>query len=72
MARRSKGLGGRREGAGRKPGPPELVRRNRVTFTVTDRELEQLQALAGERELPLGTLAHRIIARAMRWRGRRG
>lgn len=61
--------GGPRKGAGRKPGfgrDPSEVRSNRVTFTLTDRELTELQALAEKRELPVGTLAYEYVTKAMR------
>lgn len=53
---------------GRPAGPPEAVRRNRVTFTLTDAELAKLQALAEERELPVGTAAYEIVAKVLRRR----
>ena len=68
MAARKQGRGGPRKGAGRKPGPVETVRRNRVTFTLTNGELEALRALAEEQDLPLGTAAYRIVARTLRRR----
>jgi len=59
--------GGPRRGAGRKPEPNRGdVRSNRVTFTLTDRELAQLKALADKRELPVGTLAYEYVTRALR------
>ncbi len=59
--------GGPRRGAGRKPGTdPGEVRRNRVTFTLTDSELAQLRALADEREMPVGTLAYEYVTKALR------
>jgi len=59
--------GGPRRGAGRKPGTdPGEVRRNRVTFTLTDGELAQLRALADEREMPVGTLAYEYVTKALR------
>ena len=59
--------GGSRKGAGRKPGTdPGEVRRNRVAFTLTDRELAELKALADKRELPVGTLAYEYVTKAMR------
>ena len=53
---------------GRPAGPPESVRRNRVTFTLTDAELVKLQELAAEKDLPAGTVAYTIIAKALRRR----
>ena len=69
MAAMKKGSwGGPRKGAGRRPEPGHTVRRNRVTFTVTDAELRVLKAMADEKELPLGTLAYEIVARTIRRR----
>jgi hypothetical protein len=55
---------------GRPPGPPESVRRNRVATTLTDAELQALEKLAVNRGLPLGTLIHELLARALRARNR--
>jgi hypothetical protein len=60
--------GGPRRGAGRKPGPSEAVRNNRVTATFTDAELATLERLAEERGLPVGTLIHQIVMRSLRRR----
>ena len=69
MAAMKKGSwGGPRKGAGRRPGPAQSVRSNRVTFTVTDAELRVLKELADEKDMPLGTLAYEIIARTIRRR----
>ena len=53
---------------GRPPGPPELVRRNRVTLTVTDAELERLERLAAQKGVPLGTLLYNTVKQALRWK----
>ncbi len=58
--------GGRRRGAGRKPGPPEQVRRNPVRVMLTDAELRALEALAAERTVPLSTAAYDILARPLK------
>ncbi len=63
------GRGGRREGAGRKPGPRSKVRHNRVVILLTDAELKALQRRARQRKLPMGTLAYELVAKALR-RGR--
>ena len=53
---------GRPKGSG---GPPEKVRRNRVVITLTDAELAKLHRLADRKNLPLGTAAYEIVARAL-------
>lgn len=53
---------------GRPPGPPELVRRNRVTTTFTDAELEKLERLAAHQGVPVGTLLYNTVKRALRWK----
>lgn len=67
-ARKGVGWGGPRKGAGRKSTVPGEVRRNRVTFTLTDAELVKLQALAAEKDLPTGTAAYEIVAKVLRRR----
>jgi hypothetical protein len=57
--------GGPRRGAGRRPGPTDTVRRNRVTITLTDAELAKLHRLAEKKDLPLGTAAYEIVARVL-------
>lgn len=51
---------------GRPPGPPEQVRRNRVAVMLTDAELAQLERLAADQAVPLGTALHRLVSRALR------
>lgn len=46
---------------GRPPGPPEQVRRNRVTTTLTDAELRALERLAAERGVPAGTALYQLV-----------
>ncbi len=58
--------GGRRRGAGRKPGPPEQVRRNPVRVMLTDAELRALEALASVRAVPVATAAYDLLARALK------
>jgi hypothetical protein len=53
---------GRPKGTG---GPIEQVRRHRVVVMVNDGELEALEAVAEERELPMGTAAYQLLARAL-------
>lgn len=53
---------------GRPPGPPDRVRRNRITITVTDGDLEQLQRLSKERKVPVGTLIYEWVRRNLRRR----
>lgn len=52
-------------GAGRKSGPQEDVRRNRVAAMFTDAELAQLNALAKERGIPVGTVLYQLAKRAL-------
>ena len=65
MAERKRGPGGARAGAGRKPGPPELVRRNRVAMMLTDAELAELERRADRSGEPLGTTAYKIVAASL-------
>ena len=53
--------GGLREGAGRKPRPPELHRRNRLMLNLTDAEYDRLLAAAKGR--PPATFAREIVLR---------
>jgi len=58
----------RKKGAakvGRPAGPPEDVRRNRIVVMLTDGELAKLHRLAGEKDLPLGTVAYEFVARGL-------
>jgi len=50
---------------GRPPGPPEQVRRNRVTTTLTDAELRTLERMAVNRGLPAGTMLYELVKRAL-------
>lgn len=71
MAAKKGRWGGPRKGGGRRPGsgkPAEAVRRNRVTVTLTDADLEKLKALAAERDLPTGTAAYEIVSKVLRRR----
>jgi hypothetical protein len=54
---------GRPKGSG---GPPESVRRNRVTATFTDAELADLERMAAAREVPVGTLLYEFAKRALK------
>ena len=62
---RRKAKMGRPKGSG---GPPELVRRHRVTITLNTGELKKLQQLANKESLPLGTLAYRYVSQALKRR----
>ncbi len=64
--RKGPGPGGARAGAGRKPGPPEKVRRNRVVVMLTDAEHEQLEGHARRAKEPLGATAYKIVAAFLR------
>jgi len=68
VAKMKRKWGGPRKGAGRRPGPAESVRSNRVTFTLTDAELAKLRDIAAEEDLPVGTAAYAIVARVLRRR----
>ena len=59
------GRGGPRPGSGRPKGPEAEVRRNRVAIMLTDAELAKLHRLAERKDLPLGTAAYEIVARAL-------
>jgi len=50
---------------GRPPGPPEQVRRHRVTTTFTDDELATLERMAEERGLPVGTMLYEFVRRRL-------
>ena len=56
--------GGPRKGSGRKATPGE-VRRNRVVVMLTDAELAKLHRWAEQKDLPLGTVAYQVVARAL-------
>lgn len=64
--------GGPRKGAGRPPGkgpgPSPDARTQRVVVMLSPSELRKLQDLADEKDLPLGTAAYEIVARALRRR----
>ena len=45
--------------------PLEEARRNRVVIMLTDAELAKLHRLAERKDLPLGTAAYEIVARAL-------
>ena len=68
--KRSNGWGGARPGAGRPRGSGQgaspTARRNRVSLMLSDAELAKLERLADRRGLPLATLAHRLLAAALR------
>ncbi len=65
QSRRKRAKMGRPKGSG---GPPELVRRHRITITLNNGELKKLQHLAQNERLPLGTLAHRYVSQALKRR----
>jgi len=62
MPTRAKRIG-RPPGTG---GPPETIRRNRVVVMLTDGERATLNRLAILQDVPPGTLAHRLLAAALR------
>ena len=51
---------------GRPPGPPEKVRRNRITTFLTDAEFAKLERLADRDDVALSAAAYEILARALR------
>ena len=53
---------------GRPAGPPEDVRRNRVATTFTDGELRELERMADERRIPVGTLLYELVKPKIRRR----
>ena len=65
MSRRKRGPGGARPGAGRKPLPAEVARRNRVAVMLTDGELAELERRAKRSDEPLGTVAYKIVAASL-------
>lgn len=69
VARPKRGWGGARPGAGRPrgsgPGPSADARRNRVAIMLSDGELARLERIARRRKLPLATLAHALLRRAL-------
>lgn len=62
------GRGGPRPGSGRPRGPESEVRRNRVQLMLNDAEYAQLEAIAKERRLPIGTVAYEIVYRSLQRR----
>ena len=62
--------GGSRRGAGRPPGtgtgPSKHARINRVVVMVSNAEMKILQTYAKREDLPLGTAAYRIVAKALK------
>ena len=52
---------GRPKGSG---GPPEKVRRNRVTATFTDAELAILERLAASHGVPVGKMLYTLAKRS--------
>jgi len=61
MAMRKKGRGGAREGAGRKPLPPQQKQRNRIMVSFTDAELDAITNAA--RGQPVATFLHDLAVR---------
>ena len=65
MAGRKSAWGGPRQGGGRPPEREGAPRRNRVTVLLADDELAKFQRWADAEKIPTGTLAYRIVARAL-------
>ncbi len=68
MAKRKKGRGGRRAGAGRKPKPKGEKQANAVASSFTDSEYAKLRDAAGEE--PPGTYIRRLVLRHLARRRR--
>ena len=66
--RKQSGAGKRRRRMGRPPGPPEKKRRNLVRAMVTDAEMQKLERLADEKDLPLSTLVYELLAKTLKRR----
>ena len=60
--------GGKRAGAGRKPGPVKLLRRNAVRVMLTDAELRALEKRAAKLDVPISTAAYQILSRTLKRR----
>jgi hypothetical protein len=50
---------------GKRPAPPETLRRNRVVAMLTDEELVKLMRVAEAKSLPVGTLARQLIVTSL-------
>ncbi len=57
--------GGDRKGPGRRPLARDVARSERVGVMLTRAERDQLQEIANGDHLPVGTVAHRILSRAL-------
>ena len=54
-----------RKRVGRPRLPLEEARRNRVVIMLADADLAKLDRMAEQQNLPLGTVAHEIVTRAL-------
>ncbi len=67
--KQSNGWGGRRPGAGRPKGtgtgPSGDARTERVVAMLSKKELKVMKRVARTAKIPVGTMAHRIIARSL-------
>jgi hypothetical protein len=61
----------RRRFGGRKPLPPAVRRRNRVSALLTDSDAAALAGWADAEDVAVSALAHRLIIAALRARERR-
>ena len=68
MGTTRKGAGARRRKMGRPAGPPEKRRRNLIRAMVTDAELDKLERMADDKQLPVSTLVYEIVSRALKRR----
>ena len=51
---------------GRPASPPETVRRNRVVAQLTDAEFKKIHKWSDEKDIPVSTLVHEVLARALK------
>ena len=57
----------KKRGPGRPAGPADQVRRNRITATFTDGELEDLEHRAVKADLAIARIIHQVLSEALGW-----
>ena len=62
----SKSRGTKRVKMGRPPVPPEQRRNKRAVVMLTATEFKLLDEIAADRRLPMGTVLHELVARALK------